>query len=191
MIAAILAGGTSRRMGRDKALLEVDGISMLERACRAAANVGLPAVVIGRRPSLLPVTMRHDFDAIADDTPDQGPLGGLATAMRHYPDMDILLSACDLPQVNAQHFMWLRNTTHLHGERSPAGIIPTHEDISQPLFAIYRPALFPAIQKLLSLNQRAMRNLLSAADFHYLELPSHLTQAILDADTEEDLQRFR
>ena len=76
---AILAGGASRRMGRDKATLDAGDGPLLERSARLGLELGLPVLVVGReRPTNWPLpTVRF----VADRMPGQGPLGGLVTAL--------------------------------------------------------------------------------------------------------------
>ncbi len=93
----ILAGGSSSRMGRDKASLEIDGVPLLVRAARLLDPLVRSVTVIGapeRYASLgLPI--------VPDDQPSLGPLGGIATALRITPTDWNLVVACDLPYLNA------------------------------------------------------------------------------------------
>ncbi|HRW90194.1 MAG TPA: NTP transferase domain-containing protein, partial [Flavobacteriales bacterium] len=71
----VLAGGQSRRMGRDKALIEVEGRTLLDRAMDKLEPLVDELLVVGdpeKHGHLGPFV-------IGDDTPGQGPLGGLAT----------------------------------------------------------------------------------------------------------------
>jgi molybdopterin-guanine dinucleotide biosynthesis protein A len=98
----ILAGGRSSRMGRDKATLEINGVTMIDRAVALLRSVGLEAVVIG---SPAEFTRRVDSRAIADDWPGAGPLGGIATALRHTQSPWNLVLACDMPYLRKE---WLK-----------------------------------------------------------------------------------
>ncbi len=69
--AIILAGGRSSRMGRDKALIQIDGLTLLDRARATARTAGADAVIVAGR--------REVADGLADPVPDQGP----AVAARH------------------------------------------------------------------------------------------------------------
>src|SRR5579862_3772381 len=89
----VLAGGKSSRMGRDKALLEIDGESLLARAARLVRAVLNEPVVIG-------FTSGHETQGlkiVADDFPGYGPLGGIATALHISTTPWNLVIACDLP----------------------------------------------------------------------------------------------
>ena len=103
--AAVLCGGASRRMGTDKALVEVDGVPMLRRVAVALRRAGVAQVVcVGsghqpqddarRRGALAGLGVA----AYPDDHPGEGPLGGIITALRTAPeDVDVVLVvACDL-----------------------------------------------------------------------------------------------
>ncbi|MFM1768821.1 MAG: hypothetical protein RJA22_1350 [Verrucomicrobiota bacterium] len=83
LVACILAGGRSSRMGRDKARLHLGGRSLLSRI-RATALRVTPRVVVIRR----------------DHVPGCGPLGGVHTALLQNPHGPVLFLSCDMPFVS-------------------------------------------------------------------------------------------
>jgi len=86
---AVLAGGASRRMGRDKSAIEIDGTTMVQRVLDALAAAGADETfVVG--PTGVP-----------DETPGAGPLGGLVTALRHARHDHVVVLACDLVSPSA------------------------------------------------------------------------------------------
>jgi molybdopterin-guanine dinucleotide biosynthesis protein A len=96
--AVVLAGGTGARLGgRDKAAIEVDGVTLLERAL-SATLAALEVVVVGAEvPTSRPVTWCRE------DPPLGGPAAGLLTALDRFavaPDLVAVL-AVDMPKVNA------------------------------------------------------------------------------------------
>jgi molybdenum cofactor guanylyltransferase len=95
----VLAGGESRRYGRDKAAEVVGGTSLLARAAGTLAEV-LPHVVVvsSRAPA------RRDWAHIPDLRPGKGPLAGIEAALEHAADLGLegaFVLACDLPLVDA------------------------------------------------------------------------------------------
>lgn len=94
---AVLCGGTSRRMGTDKALVEVDGVPMAVRVADALEGGGCrPVAFVGGDVALLD---RFGRTTVPDDWPGAGPLGGVLTALRATED-DVVAAACDLPFVD-------------------------------------------------------------------------------------------
>lgn len=91
---AVLAGGRSTRLGRDKALLEIAGETLLARAVRTLAGVcGEVLVVAGpERQDVVP-----GVRVLPDERPGVGPLGGIATALRALRGERLLAVATDMP----------------------------------------------------------------------------------------------
>jgi molybdopterin-guanine dinucleotide biosynthesis protein A len=78
-IGAVLTGGSSRRMGTDKALLEVDGVAMAVRVARALDAAGATEVMCigGDAPALAALGLI----VVTDRHPGDGPLGAVITAL--------------------------------------------------------------------------------------------------------------
>jgi molybdenum cofactor guanylyltransferase len=91
----VLCGGSSRRMGRDKALLPIEGVPLARRVADALDAAGAEAVeaVGGDGPALVARGLRHR----PDRWPGEGPLGGIVTALGSgaHPGVAVVLS-CDL-----------------------------------------------------------------------------------------------
>ena len=89
----VLAGGTSRRMGRDKAALAVDGATLTARAAQRLLGVCSRVVIADRGRGLLP-----DLPSLPDG-PGAGPAAGILGAALVWPGHPLLVLACDLPRV--------------------------------------------------------------------------------------------
>lgn len=90
----VLAGGRATRMGADKALLQIEGETMLARTVRLVSGVVSEVVIVGR--TALPPELAAT-PAIRDAHGDAGPLGGIATGLAHVRSEPALVVACDLP----------------------------------------------------------------------------------------------
>jgi molybdopterin-guanine dinucleotide biosynthesis protein A len=125
----VLAGGKSSRMGRDKALIEVDGRTLLDRALDRLEPLTDELLVIGD-----PKRYGHVGPfVIADETPDLGPIGGLVTAMRFATNDKLLVMACDLPSITEGLLLAVKERM---GNFTDA-VVPVHQDRMEPLCAAY------------------------------------------------------
>jgi molybdopterin-guanine dinucleotide biosynthesis protein A len=156
--AALLAGGRSERMGRDKCLIEIDGVPLWRRQYQLLRKL-TPDVVISApaRPQWCP----EDVPWIPDATPDAGPLGGLAAVLATATHPRVLVLAVDLPDMTAE---FLERLSALSTDER--GIAPVIDDLFQPLSAIYpRAASITARQHLAEPDkslQRLIRHLVKA-----------------------------
>jgi molybdopterin-guanine dinucleotide biosynthesis protein A len=107
IIGLILAGGLSSRMGEDKALLPIDGQTMLERTASALRDMGADLVVVsGSRPGGIP-----------DRWPEAGPVGGMASAAEVLPDAELLIVPVDMPRLGQSVLAPLMSERHLRATR--------------------------------------------------------------------------
>ncbi|HKF46925.1 MAG TPA: molybdenum cofactor guanylyltransferase [Terracidiphilus sp.] len=88
----VLAGGESRRMGRDKALAALDGRPLVERALEVLRAAGLRARIAGARSEL-----GQYAPVVPDEFPEAGPLGGVCTALKHAEAEWAVFLPVDLP----------------------------------------------------------------------------------------------
>ncbi len=150
--AVILAGGQSRRMGRDKAWLEWEGQPLIARAVSVVRAAGFEEILISGRPGIDYSAM--DCPVLLDLEPGLGPLAGISRALETTAAPLSLVLAVDLPLMTAA---FLRKLAHHCGPRT--GAIPKLNGRLEPLAAIYpRRCRFTARQCL-------MKSQLAARDF--------------------------
>ncbi len=184
--AVVLAGGTAARMGGiEKASIEVDGVTLLERAL--AATLSAPeVVVVGEQvPTSRPVTWT------VEDPPSGGPAAGLLAALDRFllpPDL-VAVIAVDMPRLHAGTVA--RLTWAVEGDPSADGaVLADHDGRRQPLAAVYRHAALVAARPA-SLEQQhglPMRRLVGL--LRLLDVPAVADEA-RDVDTWEDLRALR
>jgi molybdopterin-guanine dinucleotide biosynthesis protein A len=148
LAGAVLVGGRSTRMGRDKALVEVEGVAMAERVARVIDAIGArPVVLVGgaERPIGRPW--------VADLYPGEGPLGGIITALTEVDAERVAVLACDLP--------WIDQATleALVDEAGDADVVCAFTDRRQPLCAIWRSRVLPTLRRAFTAGERSMQRL--------------------------------
>ncbi len=139
---AVLAGGRSSRLGRDKALIEVGGETLLARAVRILSGVCGEVLVIGppERRAVVP-----GVRVVVDERPGVGPLGGIATALRAMRGDRLLAIATDMPLLNPDLLRYLLALAPEHDVT-----IPRVEGRTQQLHAVYARSCLPAIDEQLA-----------------------------------------
>ncbi|MDR1921859.1 MAG: molybdenum cofactor guanylyltransferase [Candidatus Adiutrix sp.] len=154
--AALLCGGRSRRMGRDKALALRDrqGRPLLAAlAEELAGRFGEVVLIADRRSKLEALPELARFTALEDLHPGAGPAGAIDTALQGRPGQTIFVMACDMPVIN-----WaVIEKTRLCLENRRADVaMPRRGDVREPLCAFYGPEAGPAFQAALAAGRRAV-----------------------------------
>lgn len=137
----LLAGGKSSRFGGDKALASVSGLSFLEIIAGKIKALGLEPVIVTshqRDYSFFPYRIEKDLIA------DQGPMGGLYTACRIFPQDTLLVLTCDMPFVNESV---LRVLIDRHKKENRITVYENKEGENQPFPGIYEAFLGGSLSK--------------------------------------------
>jgi len=97
LLGVVLCGGESRRMGRDKGLLQSDGQPWVLRIGEKLAMNQLPVVYsINKKQVTSYATWLPPGHYVVDTDSGAGPLKGLLSVHRSYPENDLLPVACDM-----------------------------------------------------------------------------------------------
>lgn len=169
MSGVVLAGGTSRRMGTDKATLELHGETLLARAARVLHDAGAAPVVVasgtaGRFGALPWAEIGDGAHAGA------GPLAGILAAVRATTAPVVAVLAVDLPHASPDLLRWLAR----NWRPGDAAIIPVDADErAQPLHALVAasPATAAAIERHLVAGERRVQRVLAAVGGRRLSVP--------------------
>lgn len=158
--AAILAGGKSSRMGREKALLRIENQPLIAR---------IVAVLQPIFPRICVVTSSAEVARAAHRAPvgdrfeSRGPLGGIHAALDHFRAPTFVI-ACDMPWLCADFIAFL--SQNFAGDalvpRSPSGF--------EPLHAVYAPRCTPIFEETLGANGQmpSMRRVLESIDTRFV-----------------------
>lgn len=183
LFGLVLAGGLSRRMGRDKAALERDGQTQLEFAYGLLQTVTERQFVSVREDQARD-PLRARFPQIADRQTDIGPIAGILAALESHPDADWLVVACDLPRLDALTLRYL-----LDNAPPDAAMIAyrsSHDALPEPLCAIYRAESVAIIRRMVSEGTVCPRKIMIRSDASLLQLPT--PSALENINTPEQLE---
>ena len=139
----VLAGGASRRMGRDKALLPWRDGTLLEHMTRKMATVAGRVRVVGRGD-------------LPDRQPDRGPVEGIATALSVTATEYNLIVAVDLPELDPGFLEYMAGRL----ETSGSGLVTCRVADATPLCLGIRSGRIDAVDRYLDSGERSLRGLL-------------------------------
>lgn len=186
----VLAGGRSRRMGKDKAQLKIHAEPQALRAARLLDSV-CDATFISMRAGQTAQPWADAYPRIEDQIEGIGPLGGILAALNYRQEAAWLVLACDLPFVDRTVLDQLiagRDQSHIAtAYRSAMGQLP------EPLCAIYEPQSRQVLEEQLAEGIRCPRKILINSKTMLLDLPDPDALANLNtpADLELALDRLR
>jgi molybdopterin-guanine dinucleotide biosynthesis protein A len=165
LYGVVLAGGASRRMGRDKATLEYLGRSQVAIAFDLVSRHCQRAFVSVRSDQTNDPT-RAALPQIVDQVAGLGPIAGIAAAQAAFPEAAWLVVACDLP------FLDDAAITRLVAARGAHGIVAyrsEHDGLPEPLCAIYEPSTRAGILDAIERDRRCPRRFIIASGVPLLD----------------------
>ena len=186
----VLAGGQSRRLGVDKALLSLGGAPLLQTVVQRVSLICPRVIVAVDRPGRYR-RLRLPARFVADASPGLGPLAGLQSGLRACSTEYALVVACDLPFLNVELLRYMAGLP-----RSYQALVPRSAGRDHPLHAVYARSCLPEVDALLAAGGGSMQQLLDRLDVRRLdERDLHQIDpdglSLLNLNDEADLERAR
>jgi molybdenum cofactor guanylyltransferase len=176
---AVLCGGASRRMGRDKALVSVDGRALALRVADALRAAGAePVLGVGGDLAALAAL---GLAGVPDEEPGAGPLTGILTALAQGAASVTFVAACDLVAPSADAVI---ATVRALGDADVA--VPLVDGRRQWMHAAWRAGAAAPLAAAFAAGERAVHAAVAAAGLRVADV-SLPASAVADADTPADL----
>ncbi len=156
-----MAGGQSRRFGRNKVLEPFHGVPMIERAIAMVRPLCDSLLVVSN--DLAPLS-HLQATLVRDVIPRQGPLGGIFTALLFSPSPWVFVKAADMPFLVAEVVAEMTRLRH----RADV-VVPLRNGYYEPLFALYHVRCLPFIQRMLEAGKRQIVKFYSQVRVRTLE----------------------
>jgi molybdopterin-guanine dinucleotide biosynthesis protein A len=159
--AGILAGGRSKRIGQDKAILKFGELTLLERIYHQLRKNFSTIWILGK--------MRNCFNLpsnlfIEDIISNAGPIGGLLTVLKR-TNKPTLITSCDTPFINEEHIQYLIDQF----KPQYAATIAVSEKGLEPTFGIYQPQVIPIIEKLVAEKNLALYHIIDHLEVKFVD----------------------
>ncbi len=138
----ILAGGSSKRYGQNKAFLEIDGIRLIDRIAEEMKNIFKQVILVANEKK------EYEYlgiPIIEDLIKGLGPIGGIYTGLMSISEQAGFFIACDMPFINSQlvrYMVDIKKDVH-------AAVVPLVANEVEPLHAIYAKSCLGPIRNLI------------------------------------------
>lgn len=180
----VLAGGQSRRMGSDKALLQRDGRSQLAHTVALLSRY-TTGTYVSTRKTQQNEPERARYPQIVDRYDDLGPVAGILSAMQTDPQAAWLVLAVDLPNIDDDTLRFLVDS------RNPARPFTAFRSadnaLPEPLCAIFEPSARALIDDFVGQGMLCPRKMMIRSETCLLDQPN--VRALDNMNTPQDLER--
>jgi len=162
----VLAGGASSRFGRDKALAELQGQTMLLRTAKLVASVTSAVKIVSPTAKLA----EAEYETVADRWPGEGPLGGILTALvdakKQSGEAAALIVSCDMPFLTRN---WLSFLAGRASESGAEAIVPKSAQEWEPLCSCWRVSALGLVLPLFEAGTRKITDALNVLHVEVLD----------------------
>lgn len=164
----VLAGGQSSRMGEDKGLIKYHGRSQRSHVAQLMSDLGLESYLSLRAESV----NTEGHQVIRDTFLGLGPMGGILSAFKAYPDHTWMTVACDLPYLSKQTLAQLLEA------RDPSKLATCFHNsdtgFPEPLITIWEPRAYQQLLMFLAQGYACPRKVLINNDVKQIEMQHKL-----------------
>ena len=177
----VLSGGTSARFGSDKSSAIIGGQTLIARIL-SSIPAEFEIIVVGADP----VVQGVRYVCVQENPLGGGPVAGFKAGLDVCTSEVIALTATDMPFAMGHIINLLNSMT----PQDDAVMYVDSAGFNQPLAAVYRvSAVEKSLVKLGDVHGQSMRNLVSQLQVREIQMSSEITQALIDIDTQADLER--
>ena len=161
--AVVLAGGMSRRLGRNKALEPFRGEPLIRRVIRRMSQVASNIIVVANdNERVAELDLPDSVTPVIDEYPGKGSLGGIYTGLRAAPTEWVIFCACDMPFPSPRLYRAL-----LSKRESNDAVVPVVDGRPEPIHAAYSRACLEPIRVKLAADRLKISGFFHDVSVHY------------------------
>jgi len=185
-VGVVLNGGRSVRMGTNKANLLLDGKTLLELSALKLKEASASSILIVG--NALIEEFEIEATVIKDRWPNEGPLGGILTALQFLQgtDLPVVIVACDFPELDTEEIRNLVKHAYLNKDSI---VVPRVGEINQWMHACWPTSAEKHLHKSFLNGERAPHRAVIGHEIVVLERKKE--SAYFDVDTPEDFEKVK
>ena len=195
LCAIVLAGGQSSRMGRDKALIAVRGVPLLQQICDVALQCASQVYVVTPWPQryqeILPsrciLVQEQPLSGETGKESPHGPLVGFSQGLAQVQTEWALLLACDLPQLRVDILLHWSSRLE-NAPKDAIALLARHPKGWEPLCGFYRRSCLAVLTEYIDGGGRSFQGWLAQNSVG--ELPLSDRALLFNCNTPDDLKKI-
>jgi molybdopterin-guanine dinucleotide biosynthesis protein A len=190
LLGVVLCGGQSVRMGTDKGLIVSQESTWVKDTVDRLKHLNIPVVVsINETQQELYEKVFRSEKLILDSIDAHGPLRGLLSVHSKYPSYDLIVMACDLPDLKQETLIYLKCVYEEKvGEHD--FLVFGNKGQLEPLVGVYSSEGLSKVFKLFiggKLEKHSMKYVLEHSNTYVTELNPEQTKEFRNYNYKEDL----
>lgn len=182
----VLAGGKSRRMGVDKATLNINNKPMIEHAISTLLACTKSIILLANNEDY----NRFGYPVFPDKIKDSGPISGICNGLMISNTTWNVFISCDSPFINPQLISYLISRSN-----SFDAVIPSYKGTTYPLTALYNLSCLPVFKSHLEQKKLRVKDALSLLNVNIVELgpdlPFFNEKLLTNINTPEDFEKHK
>ncbi len=185
--AAILANGKNSRIDIEKSLLQINGITIIDKTVTLLSSIFAELIIITEKEIL-----RNKFPhikSVGDYYKNIGPIAGIHSSLTNAAYDDVFVFACDMPYLNP---VLLNNMISYYKTECQDKylLVPCHSRGNEPLHAIYSKKCLPIIEQQLTRNIYKISAFFEAVPIAKYDVSEEYLPSFDNINTKEDWQRI-
>ena len=183
LVAVILCGGQSKRMGGDKSLIDYHGLPQGHFMFELLSKLNIPVYISCRKDQ---VDQFLEMPLIVDQYDKIGPMGGLLSAFEKLPNHAIFLVGCDYPLIEEED---LNRLLQRRNQSKVLTMLTESPSQIEPALCIYEPYLELKVRQEYHNKNFSLRQLIEGLE-HEIVFPSH-PDNLMQANTKSEMNEIK
>lgn len=183
MTGIILAGGKSKRFGRDKAFVYINDKPFIEVSVAKLSKVFDEILIVVNNRN------KKDFEylginIVTDIIPEKGPMGGIHTGLINSKSEYNFITACDMPFLNEETIKDI-----ICDVRGYDTVVPRTGNRLHPLYAVYSKKCIPVLEENIKNNKLKLIDVLNELKTKYIDIKKE-EKSFINVNTKEDYEKI-
>lgn len=185
----VLCGGESKRMGKDKAFIKINGSYLIDiiiaRLKKLSENIIL---VVDKKEKYAQIIKCDGIEILEDKNKKFGPVEGMRIGLKRSYSKAAFVCACDMPLLNIDCVEELYKQMN----KDVDCVVPRIEHKLHPLHGIYKKSVITLLDYMVDNDVRAVKYLIDNVKVKFAEhFSCNMEQSVTNVNSPEDLEKLR